>query len=193
MDRGEILGKLVLASLITLDGFIDHTAMIADDELHRFSTRELQNTSAVLFGRVTYQLFESSWPPIMTDPSMPPEMVEYAHAIDAVPKIVFSKTLENVTWNNSSLRHEVDPGEIADLKARSSGDLVISSGAKLARHMIGLGLVDEYKLFLNPIILGSGLSLFDGLRRHLELTLLETSSFGSGVVYLHYRAGSLVS
>lgn len=182
------MGKIVLSTLITLDGFIDHTAMVADEEVHRFSTLETRKAGAILFGRVTYQLFEGFWPSAMSDPSMPPEMIEYARVIDSAPKIVFSKTLKNVTWNNTSLRREADPGEIADLKARTVGDLVISSGAKFAGHMIGLGLVEEYKLLLNPIVLGRGLSLFQGLPGPLQLTLLETRRFTSGVVYLHYRA-----
>ncbi len=183
----------MLSTLITLDGFIDHTAMLADEELHRFSTAEIRRAGAVLFGRVNYQLFESSWPPVMTDPSQPPDMVEFAHVIDAVPKIVFSRTLEKAAWNNTSLRREVDPAEIADLKARTAGDLLIASGSILARHMIGLGIVDEYKLFLNPVVLGSGKALFTGLKDPLELTLLETHIFGSGVVFLHYRSGPVSS
>jgi dihydrofolate reductase len=176
----------VLSTNITLDGFIDHTAMTADEEAHRYYIEEIRQAGALLFGRVNYELFLDAWPQVLKDPASPPDMHELAEVIENVPKIVFSRTLERVDWSNSFLYRRVEVEEIKSLKAATDGDLVIGSGAKLARSFIELGLVDEYKLMLHPVVLGRGLSLFDGLKVTLEL--IGTRVFNSGSVALHYQA-----
>src|SRR5512135_315231 len=95
--------KLIFQINISLDGFADHTVAIADDELHDFSTDMLNNIDTILFGRVTYQLFESYWPLAPNDPEATKSIVEFADKINAIPKIVFSNTLQDVGWNNTKL------------------------------------------------------------------------------------------
>ena len=108
--------------------------------------------------------------------------------IDRVPKIVYSRTLDKANWNPSTLLREVDPAEVTAMKEQPGGDLVIASGVRLARTFINLGLVDEYHLLVNPVILGSGLHLFKDLRGRLDLNLTGTRTFSSGVVLLEYSA-----
>jgi len=136
---------------------------------------------------VTYQLMADYWPTALTDPTLPPDMQEFARALDAVPKIVFSRTLKSVDWNNTTLMREVDPAAIAAMKQEPGGDLMIGSGVRLAHSFINLGLVDEFRLIFNPTILGGGLSLFEGLTNRIALELLRTRTFASGVVLLEYR------
>ncbi|HEY6074622.1 MAG TPA: dihydrofolate reductase family protein, partial [Anaerolineales bacterium] len=117
-----------------------------------------------------------------------PGELEYARAIDKVPKIVYSRTLAKANWNPSTLLREVDAAEVNAMKQQPGGDLMISSGVQLARTFINLGLVDEYWLLVNPVVLGSGLRLFKDLRGTLDLHLNATRTFSSGVVLLEYSA-----
>jgi dihydrofolate reductase len=177
------VSRLIFSILVTLDGFIDHTAMIADDELHDFSTAMLNRVQTVLFGRRTYQLFEQAWPPAKTDASLPQSMIDFANRIDEIDKLVFSTTLEQAGWRNSRLARQVDPQEIRRLK--QEGDLVIA-GASLARTFMNMDLIDEYQLLVNPIILGRGVPLFQDIRSRINLKLAGTRVFGSGVTVLDY-------
>jgi dihydrofolate reductase len=178
------LGWLIFSILVTLDGFINHEVMIADEAVHEYSTRELKNSRALLLGRNTYQLFADSWPPVKTDPSFPQYMVDFANRIDEIEKVVFSRTLGQVTWRNSRLVTEIDPEEIRLMKAE--GDLGVS-GAGLANSLMKLDLIDRYTLLVNPIILGQGVPLFrEGFPRR-DLKLIGTHRFDSGVVVLDYE------
>src|SRR6187399_453310 len=104
--------KLIAAMNMTLDGFCDHTAMIADDEIHEHYDELLRNTGTLLYGRITYQLMESYWPSVVKNPTGNKAMDEFAVLIDNVSKIVFSRTLKNVDWKNSKLKKEVNRDEI---------------------------------------------------------------------------------
>jgi dihydrofolate reductase len=177
------MSKLILSILTTLDGFIDHDVMIADEELHEYSNRMLEGVQGVLFGRRTYQLFEESWPPLKTDTSQPRVMIEFANLIDEIPKVVFSTTLEMAGWRNSRLVRQVDPREIEQMK--QEGDLAIA-GASLARSLMNLDLIDEYQFLVNPIILGGGVPLFRDVTRRIDLKLVGAKTFGSGVTVLDY-------
>jgi dihydrofolate reductase len=178
------MGKVIFSILVTLDGFIDHTAMIADEELHEFSARSLDRVRAVLFGRRTYQLFEEYWPVADADASATPAMLQYAQRINEIDKIVFSRTLDRLGWNPARLVKTVDPSEINRLK--QDGDLVIA-GSKLAHSFMKLDLIDEYQLLVNPILLGHGVPLFkEGIQR-VDLELSDMQKFGSGVVVLTYQ------
>src|ERR1700748_3228510 len=111
--------KLIAAMNMTLDGFCDHTAMIADDEIHEHYTGLLSNAGTLLYGRITYQLMESYWPTLVKNPSGNKPDDEFAIAIDNIPKIVFSRTLQRVDWKDTVLKKEVSKEEILELKQQA--------------------------------------------------------------------------
>ena len=177
--------KLIFSINVSLDGFADHTVAIADDELHEFSTAQLDTMDAVLFGRKTYQLFESYWPLAPRDPKATKSIVEFANKINAMPKIVFSKTLQNADWNNTKLFKGNMIEEVSKLK-QGNGKSMSVGGLSMAQTLTNLSLIDEYWILVHPVIVGQGRRLFDGIKGRLDLKLADTSTFHSGVVVLHY-------
>ncbi len=178
--------KLIFQINISLDGFADHTVAIADDELHDFSTDMLNNIDTILFGRVTYQLFESYWPLAPNDPEATKSIVEFADKINAIPKIVFSNTLQDVGWNNTKLVKGNVEEEVLKLKQMTGKDLSVG-GLNLARSLTNLSLIDDYWILVHPVIVGKGRRLFDGIHESLALKLVDSQKFHSGVVALHYQ------
>jgi dihydrofolate reductase len=180
--------KLIAAMNMTLDGFCNHTAMIADEEIHQHYNELLRSADTLIYGRITYQLMESYWPSVVKNPTGNKPMDEFAVLIDNIPKIVFSRTLKNVDWNNTTLKKEIIKEEILELKqSRSYGTKNILVGSPgLIVALANLDLVDEYQLDVQPIILGSGLPLFKNVRDRIDLKLLKTKTFGCGAVMLYY-------
>lgn len=181
--------KLISSINITLDGFCDHTAVIADDELHQNANELLRSADTILFGRVTYQLMESGWPPVVKKPTGINSVDEFAILIDNISKIVFSNTLKNVEWKNTKLAKGGIEEEVLKLKqSRNSGSKNILVGSpSILITLMQLGLIDEYQFCVQPIVLGSGLSLFKNIKDRINLKLLKTRTFGSGVVTLYYE------
>jgi len=173
---------------MTLDGFCDHTAGIADEELHQHYNDLLRNADTLLYGRITYQLMESYWPSVVKNPTGNKPIDEFAVLIDNISKWVFSRTLRKVTWKNTALKNEVTKEEILELK-RQEGKNILVGSPTLIITMAQLNLIDEYQLAIHPIILGRGLPLFKNIRDKINLTLLKTKTFGSGVVALYYEPG----
>jgi dihydrofolate reductase len=181
--------KLIAAINMTLDGFCDHTAMIADDEIHQHYNELLSNTDTLLYGRITYQLMESYWPSVVKYPTGNKPMDEFAVIIDNISKIVFSRTLKNVDWKNTKLKKEVIKEEVLELKqSRSSGSNNILVGSPgLIAALMQLDVIDEYQLSVHPIVLGNGLPLFKNVKHRINLRLLKTKTFGCGAVTLYYE------
>jgi dihydrofolate reductase len=179
--------KLMFSMNISLDGYADHTVAIADDELHEFASDLLDSVDILLFGRVTYQLMESYWPIARSDPSATQSMMEFADRINAKPKVVFSRTLRKAVWNDTRLVKDGMVEEVMKLKQQPGRNLALG-GISICQEFMRLGLVDEYWLLVQPIIVGKGRRLFEGLRKRIDLKLVGTKTFGSGVVVLHYRA-----
>lgn len=177
--------KLILSINVSLDGFADHTVAIADDELHDFYTNQLDTIDTVLFGRVTYQLMESFWPHAPEDPQSTESEIAFANKINAVPKIVFSKTLQNATWNNTRLV-KGDLVEEAKKLKQGNGKNISVGGLSIIQTLANLSLIDEYWLLVQPLVVGKGRRLFDGIDHQLDLKLVDTQTFKSGVVVLHY-------
>jgi len=180
--------KLIFTLNISLDGVADHNVAIADDELHDFSTDLMGKADMILFGRVTYQLFESYWPVAHADPNATRSEIEFAKRINAMPKIVFSKTLEKATWNNTRLYKGDMAEEVLKLKQGTGGSLALG-GISLIQTCMRLKLIDEYWLLVQPVIWGKGRRLFEGEDERLNLNLVDTQTFKSGVVVLHYSPG----
>src|SRR5438046_3783457 len=180
--------QLIETINITLDGFCDHNAVIADEELHQNANELLRNADTILFGRVTYQLMENGWPPIIKKPTGIKSVDEFAVLIDNISKIVFSRTLKNVPWKNTRLATEDIKEEVVKLKqSRNSGskNIVVASPSIIVTLM-KLGLIDEYQLSVQPIVLGSDLPLFKNIMGRIDLKVLKTKTLGSGVVILYY-------
>jgi len=182
--------KLIFQFNITMDGFVDHDAMIADDELHDVSSELLETADLVLFGRVMYELLVDFWPSAPADKTLPASMRNFGTLINRVPKIVYSKTLQDVQWN-ARIEREVDPVRVMEMKTQPGGNIGLAGGPTLARTFMKYGLIDEYRFLVHPIILGHGKRLTDNDRSRQDLKLVDTRILGSGVVELIYRKAGL--
>ena len=187
------LGKLFMFMTISLDGFFegrDHDISWhnVDDELNKFAIELLRETDTILFGRRTYELFEDFWPKAADDPKISKDNLEIARLINNMNKVVFSKTLTKVeekeNWRNVKLIRDVNPEEIKRWK--QGKDLCIG-GSNLALSFAQLGLIDEIRIMVDPIVLGEGTRLFEGIKDKLNLSLLKTRTFKSGNVLLYYQ------
>jgi dihydrofolate reductase len=178
--------KLIAAINMTLDGFCDHTAMIADEEIHQHYNELLSNADILIYGRITYQLMESYWPSVVKNPTGNKPMDEFAVLIDNISKIVYSRTLQHVDWKNTTLKKEVIQEEILELKQQTSKNIVVGSPGLIVA-LTHLDLIDEYQLGVQPTVLGSGLPLFKNIRDRIDLKLLKTKTFGCGAVMLYYE------
>ncbi|CAL1518580.1 dihydrofolate reductase family protein [Chitinophaga sp. MM2321] len=177
--------KLVAAINMTLDGFCDHTAGIADDELHQHYADLLSNAGTILYGRVTYQLMEY-WRTVVENPTGNKAMDEFAVIMDCIPKIVFSHTLKNVEWESARLANRDIEEEVLALKQQSGKDILVGSPGLIVA-LTQLGLIDEYQLCVHPVIIGKGLPLFKNINDKIILKLLKTKSFNSGAITLYYE------
>src|ERR1041385_5231199 len=171
--------KLIAAINMTLDGFCDHTAGIADDELHQHYNELLSNADILLYGRITYQLMESYWPTVVKNPTGNKPTDEFAVLIDNISKIVFSRTLQHVDWKNSTLKKEIIKEEILELKRQAGKNIFVGSPGLIVA-CTKLNLIDEYQLCVHPVILGKGLPLFKNITDSVNLKLLKTKAFSAG-------------
>ena len=181
--------QVVVHMMLSLDGFFegpDHDISWhqVDEDLHAHFNEELATKSAFLEGRVTYELMDAYWPDADQDPANPPTMKEFAGIWRAVPKVVFSRTLQQV-GPNATLRSEVDPDEMRDLKQQPGGDMTLG-GVDLIDTFRRLDLIDEYRLYVNPVVVGRGRRLFETADSPTDLELVETRGFGNGVVLVRY-------
>jgi dihydrofolate reductase len=186
------VSKVTLFMHISLDGFaagpngeLDWISFSA--ELEKYAEDIVSTVGVALYGRVTYQMMESYWPTVLTNPSSTKHELEHARWIEQIDKIVVSKTLSTVEWNNTRLIKDDLAGEISKLRQQPGKDAVVFGSPGLAQALINLDLVDEYRLTVNPVVLGSGVSMFDALETRVDLKLLATKVFESGVVGLHYQ------
>ena len=180
--------KLIYSMGVSLDGYIagpdgeiDWSA--PDEELHRFHNRQTREIGMHLLGRRLYEEM-TYWETADEKPSASEHELEFARIWKDTPKIVFSKTLEKVE-GNALLAGEDVAEEVARLKEEPGKDLSVG-GAGLASSCIRLGLVDEYRLFVSPVVLGGGTPYFPVLDERIDLELVETRTFGSRVVYVRY-------
>jgi dihydrofolate reductase len=185
------MGKLIYMLNVSLDGYVetpDHSLdwAVVDDELHSWFNDQTRAMDASLYGRGLYELMAAYWPTAESDPSTTETEREFARLWNAMPKIVFSSTLESVEWNSRLVRGDVGE-ELARLRTEFDGDLDVG-GATLASAFIRRGLVDEYRLVVHPVILGGGTPFWPKLDAPIRLRLTETRRFESGVLYLGYTA-----
>jgi dihydrofolate reductase len=181
--------KVIYSMMVSLDGFIEGPNRnldwhIVDEELHRFVNEQQSAIDTHLYGRRMYEVM-AYWETADKDPSSPEYVLEFARIWKKMSKIVFSKTLERVEGNARLVRDNI-AAEITKLKAQPGKDLALG-GADIASTFMQFGLIDEYRLFIHPVVLGSGTPMFRALDDKINLRLVETRTFGSGVVYLRYQ------
>jgi dihydrofolate reductase len=185
------MGRLIYSMSVSLDGFVETPSrsldwVQVDEELHSVFNDEARGLSAFVYGRRMYELMVDYWPTAETDPAATPAMLEFARIWKDKPKIVLSTTLGQVGWNSRLVRDDA-AAEVARLKAQPGFDMDVggpTTAATLMRH----GLIDEFHLFVHPVVLGAGTRFFPSLDDRVGLKLLETRTFESGVVYLGYEA-----
>jgi dihydrofolate reductase len=184
--------KLTYTFTLSLDGYIErdgHFDWAAPDaELHEFYNERTRETGTLLYGRRLYELMNAYWPTADQDPDAPPYVVEFAKIWQATPIVVFSTTLDAVQGNARLATGEV-VSEVRALKQQPGNELAVA-GAGLAASLMPHGLIDEYRLLVCPVVVGGGTPFFPALRDQIDLRLIETRTFGSGVVYLRYATMS---
>jgi dihydrofolate reductase len=178
--------KLIAAMNMTLDGFCNREAMIADEEIHEHYNDLLRNAGTLIYGRITYQLMESYWPTVVKNPTGNKPMDEFAVLIGNISKIVYSRTLQHVDWKNTTLKKEVIREEIFELKQQTGKNIVVGSPSLIVAFT-QLDLIDEYQLAVQPTVLGSGLPLFKNIRDRIDMNLIKTKIFGCGAIMLYYE------
>jgi dihydrofolate reductase len=178
--------KIIFSINMTIDGFADHTAGIADDELHDFFTNLLDSADTVLLGRKTYEMMASYWPFADQDPRSTKSELKFAEKYNNVFKLVFSKTIKDVKWNNTTLAKSNLIDEVLKLK-NQNGKYIFAGSLSIASALAQKNLIDDYWLLIHPIVLGKGKPLFEDLKSRIDLKLVETKTFSSGVVVLHYK------
>ena len=179
--------NLIFAINITLDGCCDHTKQIGDDEILEYFSHLMRDVDVQVFGRKTYQLMVPYWPEVAKNPSETKASIEFAQAFDSVAKIVFSRSLDSVDDRNTRIVRTDLRDEILKLK-RAPGRNILVGGVSIPSQLIELGLVDEYRFVVSPIVAGEGRRLLEGvsLPEKLRLKLIESTVLKSGCVALRY-------
>jgi dihydrofolate reductase len=179
--------NLIFAINITLDGCCDHTKQIADEETHEHFTHLMREVDLLVFGRKTYQLMVPFWPEVARNQSMTKASNEFAQTFDSINKIVFSRSLDSAEDKKTRIVRTDLHDEILKLK-QEQGKNILVGGVSIPSQLIELGLVDEYRFVVSPIVAGEGRRLLEGvsLRERLRLKLVESKSFNSGCVALRY-------
>jgi dihydrofolate reductase len=184
--------KLIFAINTTLDGCVDHTKQFVDEEQLEYFTHLTREGDLQLFGRKTYQLMVPYWPEVLKDQSATKADTEFARAFDSLNKIVFSRSLDGVEDRNTRIVRTNLRDEILKLK-QEQGKNILVGGVDIPSQLIELGLVDEYRFVVGPIVAGAGRRLFEGvnLPEKLQLKLVDSKFFKSGCVALHYSKSGL--
>ncbi|MDG0815162.1 dihydrofolate reductase family protein [Bdellovibrio svalbardensis] len=178
--------KIIFCNLMTIDGFFEGPQQeidwhYADEEHDKFAVELLNSVDTMIFGRKTYQLMEKAWAHASTQSS------PIVKSMNELPKLVFSRTLEKVEWENSRLAQGAISDEVATIKKQPGKDVVILGSAELAASFMKLRLIDEYQILLNPILLGKGNPLFKEMDERMKLSLIRSKVRKNGVVELYYR------
>ena len=182
--------KLIWLSGVSVDGYMEGPNReidwhLVDEEVHAHFNEWLGRAGGFLEGRVTYELMAAFWPTADQDPAATPTIVEFARIWRDMPKVVYSRTMHRAGWN-ATVVHDVVPAEVLALKAQPGGDLVIG-GADLAAEFVRHDLIDEYRLYVHPVLIGRGHPMLRPSDATVPLRLVETHAFGNGVVMLRYE------
>jgi dihydrofolate reductase len=177
--------KLIAAINMTLDGFSDHTAITPDQEIHQHYADLIRSGDAILYGRITFHLMEF-WPTVLKNPTGNKATDEFALVMDKIQKIVFSRTLKNVEWESARLAERSPAEEVSVLRQQPGGDILVGSRS-LIIELLKHNLIDEFQVCVHPVVVGSGLPLFENLNDRITFKLLRTKTFSSGAVIFYYE------
>jgi dihydrofolate reductase len=179
--------SIVWSEYISLDGVVDEPGEWSipyfSDDLAKYKYDELFASDALLLGRITYEAFAAAWP------TMEELEGDFAVRMNTLPKYVVSTTLQNADWNNSTVIRENVPEAVSELKHQSGKDILIGGSGALAKTLMPHNLIDEIRMLVHPIAVGTGKRLFEGAQESIGLKLVDTQTFESGVVALTYHAG----
>ena len=179
--------KVIYAINITVDGCCDHTKQFVDEEAFEYFTQLTREAYLLVFGRKTYQLMVPYWPDVLNNPSETEADKEFARAFVSTDKVVFSRSLDSVEDKNTRIVRTNPGDEMLKLKQEQGNDILVG-GVDVPSQLIELGLVDEYRFVIGPVIAGEGRRLMEGvsLPEKLQLKLVESKIFESGSVALRY-------
>jgi len=181
--------KLIVFNQVSLDGFISDAngdmswAHRDDAEWNAFTAENAQRDAMLLFGRVTYEMMAGFWPTPFALQNLP----AVANRMNSAPKVVFSRTLESASWNNTRLVKSGIAGEVREMKKKGGPQMVLMGSASIVAQLAEEGLVDEFQIVVNPIVLGGGKSMFAGVKKRLNLKPTGTRAFGNGNRLLTYE------
>jgi dihydrofolate reductase len=176
----------------SLDGFVagpngEMDWINVDDEMFEYAGKRTNEADTALYGRVTYQMMEGYWPTAGDQPNATKHDLEHSRWYNSVAKIVISRTLKGKTLPNTRIIGEDISNEINKIKQGPGKEIVIFGSPSASHLLMQENLVDDYWLFVNPILLGQGIPLFNGIKENVNLKLVKTNVFASGVVCLHYE------
>lgn len=183
------MSKLIVFNSVTADGYFtgpggDMSWAHQDDaEWNAFVADNAKGDCVMVFGRITYEMMASWWPTPKAIKSMP----AVAERMNSAPKVVFSKTLDEAAWNNTRLVTGDLVAEIRKMKKAPGPDLMIFGSGTIVAQLAQKGLIDEYQIALNPTVLGRGRTMFEGVKKKLDLKLATTRTFANGIVFLCYE------
>lgn len=183
--------KLIVFNHVSLDGYFTDANgdmsfaqnTIPDAEWDAFVAGNASGGGMLVFGRVTYELMASFWPTPLAAETMP----DVAEQMNTLPKVVFSRTLDEVSWNNTKVVKSDLAGEIRKMKKEEGENIVIFGSGSIASQLTQEGLIDEYQIIVDPVALGKGRTMFEGINEKLPLKLTKTRTFGNGNVLLCYE------
>lgn len=182
-----MMRKIIAIEWLSLDGFIAGTNgeidwFVWNEEIEEYSKEVMSSSDTMLFGRLTYELMAAYWP----TPASDSENKIITDFMNNSPKVVFSKTISKVEWNNTSLFSEIDSRNIIEMKQNSGKDILIYGSGSIVSQLSKMKLMDEYRIFLNPVVLGNRKPLFQNVVERCTLNLVNTKSFKGGNVLLQY-------
>ena len=193
--------RIVMFNRVTADGYFagpdgNLDWVVPDDEIDKAGAQATSGFDTVLFGRRTYQQFESFWPHALEDAATAadphsarrrsPELRAMATMLNEATKLVFSRTLKSVTWKNSRLSRELEPREIEAMKNQPGKDIIVFGSGSVVSQLTQHGLIDEYQFVVHPVVIGSGKTMFDGVKAPVRLKLAGARTFQNGNVVLRY-------
>jgi len=186
--------KIVLTEWVSLDGYttgpdndMSYVGESFNDEMGLYEDTIVTNSDTLILGRVTYESFAGSWPFVPDKPDAAEGEKAYARKLNAMRKIVFSKTLSSADWNNSTLLRDIDPAAVQQWKQEEGKDMLIYGSASVVQQLTNLGLIDEYQVLVHPVVLGGGKALFKDITAKQRLKLVSARPLQSGVVLLTYQ------
>jgi dihydrofolate reductase len=184
--------KVILLMHVSLDGFVagpngEMDWIKLDDSLWDYVNTITAAADTALYGAKTYSLMENYWPTAAEQPHATKHDIDHGQWANKVQKLVFSKSLKETDWQNTTIIRNDIAEEIAKLKEQSGKNLLMLGSPKLAQSFMKLGLIDEFRLNVNPVVIGAGISLFHDVQQPINLALMGTTTFDTGVVGLHYE------